>query len=604
MGRPGARPAWWRGVVGGLLLLLGGLVCPLAGAWPTDGQWVPVYRGGAILQDANGDTNGARNIVSDATHAAAYLWNDGVSIFFRVRLDADPSGQGGQGLLQPFGWGVEFDTNQTAASFEWVIMVDGISKDETISLWQNTVQGTLGDPGDKPELLAASILLTGNFRVVQADTSFNGDRDYFLDYLFPYAVFKQKTGLTDSSPLRVFEGSSSSANTLSENGADLAGASDLLAGFSDYVTPLGPRPTTGTVKFVADLSGAGDVTLVSAGNPLFVRVDDGDQNTDATARNTVTVTLVAPSGDSVTATLTETGINTGVFTASVPTTAAVPVSGDGTLQVARGETVTVRYVDALDANLQANQLRTDQVEVLGAKLAITKTVTPGTVVAGGTVTYTITFGNSGTEAGNITQVQDFLPAGFSYVAGSTTGVTTTDPSVSGQTLAWAGNWAVAVGGNATLSFQARASSAGGTYYNNVTASGSNFVAATTGNTAPVQVGAPQITLAKTVSAATAAPGAELVYAIAYRNAGNGSAHTLLIADSIPPYTTYVAGSLRLGPAGGTYASATVKTDANDGDGATLEASDVVFTINLIAPNDGAADSGPDEGVVYFRVRVN
>ena len=66
-------------------------------AWPTTGQWIPIYRGGMYLEDANGDANGSRNVVSDANNPAAYMFNDGTYIHFRLRLDADPSGQGGQG---------------------------------------------------------------------------------------------------------------------------------------------------------------------------------------------------------------------------------------------------------------------------------------------------------------------------------------------------------------------------------------------------------------------------------------------------------------------------------------------------------------------------
>lgn len=80
-------------------------------AWPATGQWIPIYKTGAILQDPNSDAQNSRNVVSDSTHAAAYMFNDGTYVFFRLRLDSDPTGSGGQGLLQQYGWGVELDTN-------------------------------------------------------------------------------------------------------------------------------------------------------------------------------------------------------------------------------------------------------------------------------------------------------------------------------------------------------------------------------------------------------------------------------------------------------------------------------------------------------------
>lgn len=103
-------------------------------------------------------------------------------------------------------------------------MVDGISQNEKIDLWQNTVQGQIGSPADAPEILAYSLPLAGNFRILPADTSFDNDLDYFIDFRFPYSIFKQITGLIDYSPIRFFFGTSNSTNTLT---ADLVGASDL-----------------------------------------------------------------------------------------------------------------------------------------------------------------------------------------------------------------------------------------------------------------------------------------------------------------------------------------------------------------------------------------
>ena len=89
-------------------------------------------------------------------------------------------------------------------------MADGIAKDEKVELWHNSVQGDLGDPGDKSETLVASLPLVGNYQITAADTSINGDQDYFLDWRFSYYTLKQAMGINDSSPLRFFFGSSSS----------------------------------------------------------------------------------------------------------------------------------------------------------------------------------------------------------------------------------------------------------------------------------------------------------------------------------------------------------------------------------------------------------
>lgn len=44
---------------------------------------MPFYKGSALLQDSNTDTNGARNIVSDPANDAAFFYNDGAYLYFR-----------------------------------------------------------------------------------------------------------------------------------------------------------------------------------------------------------------------------------------------------------------------------------------------------------------------------------------------------------------------------------------------------------------------------------------------------------------------------------------------------------------------------------------
>jgi len=110
-------------------------------------------------------------------------------------------------------------------------------------------------------------------------------------------------------------------------------------------------------------------------------------------------------------------------------------------------------------------------------VTVTKSVTPSAVTAGGTVSYTITLSNPSTVPVPISSVTDHLPDGFAYVTGSTTGLTTGDPSIAGQDLTWSGSFSIPAGsvatpGTATLTFSATASSVPGTYTNSASAVGS------------------------------------------------------------------------------------------------------------------------------------
>ena len=144
-------------------------------------------------------------------------------------------------------------------------------------------------------------------------------------------------------------------------------------------------------------------------------------------------------------------------------------------------------------------------------LSMTKTADQGTVSAGAQDGYTITVSNPNTSAVPLASISDTLAAGFSYVTGSTTGVTTTDPTVSpqvpgpGETLSWVGPFTVPAAsgstpGAVTLHFKVSVSSTPGLYYDNATADGGNFTVIATGDTAPVTVTAPPPTPSPSPSA--------------------------------------------------------------------------------------------------------
>lgn len=103
-----------------------------------------------------------------------------------------------------------------------------------------------------------------------------------------------------------------------------------------------------------------------------------------------------------------------------------------------------------------------------------KSVLPASVPATTNAAYTIQITNSGASSIFISQITDTLPAGFTHVTGSTTGITTTDPSVSGQVLTWNIFASVAPGGASTISFDVTTPVTPGTYTNNFTFSGPNF----------------------------------------------------------------------------------------------------------------------------------
>ena len=85
------------------------------------------------------------------------------------------------------------------------------------------------------------------------------------------------------------------------------------------------------------------------GDTLRAKVVDADRNLSSTALDTLSVRFSSEketAGEKIT--LTETGVNTGVFTGSMLFSETTAVASDGVLQVDRGNKLTGTYVDPAD----------------------------------------------------------------------------------------------------------------------------------------------------------------------------------------------------------------------------------------------------------------
>jgi uncharacterized repeat protein (TIGR01451 family) len=122
-----------------------------------------------------------------------------------------------------------------------------------------------------------------------------------------------------------------------------------------------------------------------------------------------------------------------------------------------------------------------------AALVTTKTADAATSAPGATNGYTITISNSNDGSILLNSISDTLPAGFSYHLGSSTGVTTTDPAVSGQSLTWTVSVQVPANGSVTLHFNVSVATAPGTYTNQAGGVATGTSVTGSGATAPITV---------------------------------------------------------------------------------------------------------------------
>jgi uncharacterized repeat protein (TIGR01451 family) len=157
----------------------------------------------------------------------------------------------------------------------------------------------------------------------------------------------------------------------------------------------------------------------------------------------------------------------------------------GPYPVAAGATLRLEYnvlVDApYNANPYYNLVQADlsiggtisdeaPVTVLAPYVTGSKTASLAQVYDRTPVNYTVALNNTGNADGSVGPIVDTLPAHFSFVemVSDPTGVG--DPVLAGQTLTWAGPYALAQGGSIQFTYRVLADGVGGqTYYNSVVA---------------------------------------------------------------------------------------------------------------------------------------
>lgn len=110
------------------------------------------------------------------------------------------------------------------------------------------------------------------------------------------------------------------------------------------------------------------------------------------------------------------------------------------------------------------------------------------VISGQSDGYTVTVRNTGAAAIHLVGVNDLLPTGFTYTPGSTTGLTTTNPTISGQSLSWTiPSTVVAAHGSATLHFNFTATAPAGDYINSASGVSTETAVVPAGPFAPLHV---------------------------------------------------------------------------------------------------------------------
>ncbi|MBN1129419.1 MAG: DUF11 domain-containing protein [Chitinispirillaceae bacterium] len=495
-------------------------------AWPLSADWVALRNfDWNNYQDIWGSGGLSRiDMVPDLSGEIAYYGSSPTSLFFRMTLRTTPvSG----GALDRGGWFMVLDLN--ADNFlDWFIQLNGISR--TLNTYPNTA-GPDNTPDATPHFTLSNPVAAGFARTVPAGTAQYPNAVY-LDVQIPLTAL-QKAGyasaVTYTTPFLMFYATN---NNETVTARDILGTSTSL----DLAFSQAMIYTPNLLRSFARISDTRDISPYS-NQGIWYR---GETVTVSGFRWPTSASPYYNAGQRNVRILNSS--NTVVWSGVLSTTATGELLNTSLWAIGPSVPFGIYSIQVEHPRMPGIYYPYDTFEVNSPLMAVQKTTPTSTVTSGSNVSYTIQIQNTGNVAGMLTSIVDNLPAGFSYVSGSTTGLTTADPTVNGSQLTWQGSWSVPASGSVTLTFTAKATLVRGVYLNNVTISGTNFGVISTGPTAPVTVTAPVLALSKSVDKSSATPGDTLTYTVSYLNNGDGNASIVIILESIPVNTDYVTNS--------------------------------------------------------------
>jgi hypothetical protein len=161
----------------------------------------------------------------------------------------------------------------------------------------------------------------------------------------------------------------------------------------------------------------------TSGNSIGLRVVDGDQNKNTAAAETLSVTVSkANSSEVEVVTLTETGIDTGIFQATLATNSTDSTNSNGTLKLLNAEIIQATYSDPTSGQTGS---------ALGIDNAINWGITPGTYTSGSNTNLKTAVGVAAPSPPATDGRVDFFNSTFdstivNFTEGSTLGIRVTD----------------------------------------------------------------------------------------------------------------------------------------------------------------------------------
>ncbi|HEX6835506.1 MAG TPA: hypothetical protein VF334_02980 [Polyangia bacterium] len=215
-----------------------------AQTFPADGAFVAFTCGNGPMVDAANDTpnaTGALDLVGTNAFPAGFHAADANFLYLRMRVAASPLVA--NNMLSNDGWGFEFDLDGDRTTYEVLISASGTNNTTQVAIYRHPTTVVANDPADPavtPPAFTYSFATHG--RALAASSTLGGATDEFVDVAVPWADLAQ-VGITPSTPVYVWVGSSTVANALDLDLACFGGAGGRLGNID--VGRTTPDPNAG-----------------------------------------------------------------------------------------------------------------------------------------------------------------------------------------------------------------------------------------------------------------------------------------------------------------------------------------------------------------------
>lgn len=227
-----------------------------AQSFPADASFRSLTCSFVPMFDGHGDGTAERDVVGDFDDPAGLRAVDDQFLYMRMRLDENPSPGG---TFRQGSWGFEFDTDNSATTYELLLLLDATDPAQPrVRLLRNTTSTMMNDPSEPAETELASFDVGTHARIGRAaGDGFGTTEDHWLTLAAPFAML----GFDRDDRIRVWVASSTTNNSLNGDFACHAGGSGVprLDGSSS-------DPTIGDPILDSDGDGFTDAQEVAEGS--------------------------------------------------------------------------------------------------------------------------------------------------------------------------------------------------------------------------------------------------------------------------------------------------------------------------------------------------